>query len=119
MDNPSCRILAIKQAAMKYLYPLIILLLVQLAGASQRIDQIALSIADDTVNPFWDHKVDPKIYYQVGKIIAARDLKKHIYLIQTYGNPDHEKPCSVCAWERTFKKNIFTLNDRLRLKLTR
>ncbi|HEX6432143.1 MAG TPA: hypothetical protein VF008_30840 [Niastella sp.] len=85
---------------MKYLYPLLILLFVQLTGVAQTIEQIALRIADDTATAIWKHKVDPKIYYKVGKIIAERDIKKHIYLIQTYGNPDHEKPCSVCAWER-------------------
>lgn len=85
---------------MKYLYPLIALLLVQLIAVAQTYEEIALRIADDTATSIWHHKVAPKIYYQVGKIIAERDIKRRVYLIQTYGNPDYERPCSVCSYER-------------------
>lgn len=85
---------------MKYLYLLVALLFVQFTTLAQTGEEIALRIADDTATSIWNHKVEPKIYYQVGKIIAERDIKRQVYLIQTYGNPDSERPCSVCSYER-------------------
>jgi hypothetical protein len=76
------------------------LLLIQLVVIGQTDEEIARRIADDTATSIWNHKVAPKIYYQVGKIIAERDIKRQVYLIHTYGNPDHERPCSVCSYER-------------------
>jgi hypothetical protein len=92
--------LILQMANMKFLYPFLAFLFGGLTGEGQTPEQIALRIANDTAISIWDHKVDPKVYYHLGKILAQRDINKDIFLIQTYGNPDFDKPCSICAYEK-------------------
>jgi len=66
----------------------------------QTFKQTAFKIAQDTTKSIWSHKVKSKVYYYVGKIIAQKDIKNGVFLIQTYGNPDWENPCLVCPYEK-------------------
>jgi len=92
---------------MKFLYPYLILLLVGQHSDGQAVEDSARHMADDTTTSMWMYHASPKIYYQVGKILAKRDLANGIFLIQTYGSPDEEKPCSVCRYENYGFKFVY------------
>jgi hypothetical protein len=92
---------------MKFLYPYLILIFIGVHSKAQSLEDSAHQIADDTSNSFWKHNVSPKIYYLVGKIQAKRDLDNGIFLIQTYGNPGAEKPCSACRYENYGFKFVY------------
>ena len=85
---------------MKFLYPYLILVFIGVHSNAQSVEDSARQIADETTISFRMDKASPKVYYLVGRITAKRDLDSGVYLIQTYGNPDYEKPCLTCRYKK-------------------
>ncbi|SEP49080.1 hypothetical protein SAMN05660816_06884 [Niastella yeongjuensis] len=92
---------------MKFLYPCLIVVFIGLHSNAQSVEDSARQIANDTSVSIWEYKSSPKVFYLVGKILAKRDVAKGVFLIQSYGNPDWEKPCLACRYENYGFKFVY------------
>lgn len=69
-------------------------------GQTLSCEKLAKQMEADSIKSIWNYdSIPPDTYYCLGKYFAQRDIRKEVFLIQTYGNPDWSNPCTVCRYK--------------------